>query len=101
VRYVKRQDLADVVEAEGRETVKVFNLDRREAMAKGYVSTLNRIKAVVDAALNEAQPDAADLVAKMRETDDHGLLAWCLKGSGRDDYPFADLRERYPCRVSF
>jgi uncharacterized protein (TIGR02646 family) len=82
--------------AKGEETVKRLHLDRREAMANGYKRTWRRIKGVVDEALNEEHPDAETLIAKLRNADDHGLLAWCFHGSGRNDYPFSELREKHP-----
>jgi uncharacterized protein (TIGR02646 family) len=88
--------VANAYSPKGQEIVTVLNLDRREAMANGYKRTWRRIKGVVDAALNEVHPVADTLIAKLREADDHGLLAWCLNGSGRNDHPFAELRQRYP-----
>ena len=94
---VPRFDLAaNDYSAKGRETVRVLNLDRREAMAKGYKRTLRRIAGVCDEALNDAHPDPAALMFRLREADDHGLLAWCFKGSGANDYPFSELRAKHP-----
>ena len=79
----------------GVETVKLLQLDQREAMASGYKKTLCRLSRVVNAGLGQANPDAATLIAELRDADDHGLLTWCFHGSGRNEVPFRDLRERH------
>lgn len=94
---IARFDLAaNDYSTKGQKTVEILKLDRREAMANGYKRTWRRIRDVVDAALNEGSPPRDVLIEKLRETDDHGLLAWCFGGSGKNDYPFTELREKLP-----
>jgi hypothetical protein len=79
----------------GVETVKLLQLDQREAMASGYKKTLRRLSRTVEEMLGQVDPDAAALIATLRDADDHGLLTWCFHGSGRNEVPFRDLRERH------
>ena len=80
----------------GVETVKLLQLDQREAMASGYKKTLRRLSRVVEEMLGQVDPDAAALIATLRDADDHGLLTWCFHGSGRNEAPFRDLCGRRP-----
>lgn len=80
----------------GVETVKLLQLDQREAMASGYKKTLRRLSRVVEEVLRQVDPDATALIAALSDADDHGLLTWCFHGSGRNEAPFRDLRERHP-----
>lgn len=91
--------LANDWSAKGASTVEVLRLDRREAMATGYVSTYRRLVGILQAALAmlaEGVMTAPVLLAALQEADDHGLLAWCFIGAGRGFAPFSDLRELYP-----
>ncbi|MBE2238458.1 MAG: hypothetical protein IAE81_11760 [Caldilineaceae bacterium] len=79
----------------GETTVKLLQLDRREALAAGYRRTYLRLSALVTRYL--AAPDGGtDLPAQLFAHDDHGLLGWCLNGAGQTISPFADLRQQHP-----
>lgn len=93
---VGRYELAaNAFSEKGMKTVEVFQLDGREAVSEGYRRTFKRLRKMLEDALEqEAPPD--DLCARMREEDDHGLLGWCLLGTGQNMPPFKDLRERHP-----
>ena len=94
---VPRYDTAVGAEnAKGVETVKVLQLDRREALNDGYLRSWRRLAATAEAALPQTPPDAGALAAALRQADDHGLLGWCFTGTGRDVAPFATLRIRHP-----
>lgn len=80
----------------GAETVKVLQLDRREALNDGYLKTWRRLAATVEAALSQAPPDAGALATALGQADDHGLLGWCFTGTGRNVAPFATLRTGHP-----
>lgn len=83
----------------GAATVGLLQLDRREAMANGYLLTFRRLAAVVRTALPqlaEGSMTAPELMRDLQEADDHGLLAWCLYGSGQVVSPFSDLHHQYP-----
>ncbi len=80
----------------GTETVKLLQLDRREALAAGYRKTFRRLVRVVEEWLGQPNPTADDLIANLRETDDHGLLGWCFQGSGQNEPPFRNLRTDHP-----
>lgn len=79
----------------GTETVQVLQLDRREALAAGHQKTFRRLSNVVEKALSPPQPSADELIAALREADDHGLLGWCFLGSGQNQPPFVDLRTKH------
>lgn len=85
--------------AKGTTSVEVLRLDRREAMAAGYANTYRRLVGILQASqakLAEGTMTAPALLAELQEADDHGLLAWCFNGAGRDFAPFVDLRELCP-----
>ena len=80
----------------GRATVSVLELDRREAMARGYQRTFRRLKRSVEEILGQPNPNAAALFAELYEDDEYGLLGWCFDGLGSGVYPFVDLQARHP-----
>lgn len=78
-------------------TVRLLQLDRREAMTEGYRRTYRRLADRVREAL--ALPgaiDAAQLVSDLLRSDDHGLMGWCFGPIGSKLRPFADLHRRAP-----
>ena len=80
----------------GLKTVEVLQLDRREALNAGYQKTWRRLQGRLEAAVQEVTPDPAVLANALRETDDHGLLGWCISGTGRDVAPFGKFRQKHP-----
>lgn len=85
--------------AKGTATVDTLQLDRREAMAKGYLLTYRRLAEVIRTALPKLTDDsmsAAALCVALKEADEHGLLPWCLTGNGLTLSPFSDLHDTYP-----
>lgn len=80
----------------GEKTVEVLQLDRREALAKGYQKSFRRICSKIEEILPHAAPDAAALVHALTEADDHGLLGWCFRGLGVNANPLVALRQRHP-----
>lgn len=81
--------------SKGTKTVEVLHLDRREALAESYQKTYRRLKSLVDAALQQTSLAAAALANALCEADDHGLLGWCFRGTGQNESPFRDLREKH------
>jgi 5-methylcytosine-specific restriction endonuclease McrA len=79
----------------GLMTVKILQLDRREAMAAGYRRTLRRILTVIERHVAN-QELAATLPSALEEADDHGLLSWCVFGTGKDLAPIRALRDLRP-----
>ncbi len=93
---VSRFDLAtNQFFAKGESTVNVLQLDTREALAAGYKKTFNRLAKTVATFLCTSG-DSAELIAKLREEDDHGLLGWIFAGTGKHVAPFAQLHQSYP-----
>ena len=85
--------------ARGAKTVEVQQLDRREGMASGYLRTFRRLCGIVQGSLSHEAGGcviATSLLAELRDADDHGLLAWCLRGAGQSFGPFDILRTQYP-----
>lgn len=80
----------------GQATVQVLDLDRREALARGYQRSFRRMTRKVEEALAQQTPDALALLHELEEADDHGLLGWCFDGLGSRVSPFSDLKDRYP-----
>jgi len=83
-------------DAKGEATVEVLELDRREALASGYLKTYRRLQDVVSSVLEGPAPGAADLICRLIEDDDHGLLGWCFRGAGQNESPFRELRVSHP-----
>lgn len=78
-------------------TVRLLQLDRREAMTEGYRRTYRRLSECIRRAL--AVPgaiDAIQLVSDLLQSDDHGLMGWCFGPVGSKFQPFADLLLRDP-----
>ena len=85
--------------AKGLTTVAVLRLDRREAMAAGYVSTFRRLTGVLQASMVSVAEGATTvpvLLAALQEADDHGLLPWIFSGAGQAFAPFSELRQHCP-----
>ena len=81
----------------GVATVEVLQLDRREALSAVYLKTFRRLSSVLTRYLNaDAGVNVANLLASLREADDHGILGWCLHGDGCKVSPFSEFRARYP-----
>ena len=83
----------------GAKTVEVLQLDRREALAAGYVNTYRRLSDIVRvslASLVAGAMTAQALLAALQDADDHGLLPWCFGGTGRTFAPFSDLHQQSP-----
>lgn len=80
----------------GTETVRLLQLDRREALNDGYLKTWRRLTATVESALGQVQLDANTLATALEQADDHGLLGWCFSGTGQKVAPFSTLRAQHP-----
>jgi uncharacterized protein (TIGR02646 family) len=83
----------------GATTVAVLRLDRREAMAAGYLTTYRRLTDVLRASLASlanGSLTASMLCTALRDADDHGLLPWCFDGAGQTFSPFSELHQQYP-----
>lgn len=77
--------------AKGIATVDVLKLDRREALAVGYLKTVRHLSHIVKRALLVGAIDAATLTSELLSADDHGLLPWCFSDRGGAISPFKDL----------
>jgi len=80
----------------GLKTVEILQLDRREALSAGYTRTFNRLSSLIARALIEGVPRVSELIPSLQEADDHGLLGWCLLGTGQNISPFSDFRKEHP-----
>jgi uncharacterized protein (TIGR02646 family) len=79
----------------GLKTVEVLQLDRREALNASYRKTWRRLQIRLEAAIQDARPDPLNLAKALREADDHGLLGWCIAGTGRNVAPLSTLRQMH------
>jgi uncharacterized protein (TIGR02646 family) len=93
-----RYDLASASPSpRGVSTVKLLQLDRREAMTEGYRRTFRRLaNCLRDAMATGGAIETARLVSELLRLDDHGLLGWCFGPIGGTFHPFVDLRLRNP-----
>lgn len=78
----------------GVETVRVLELDRREALAEGYKKSCKRLKSLLQRHLDQGSLSA--LPQALVDEDDHGLLGWFLKAAGQEELPFKVLRDNHP-----
>jgi uncharacterized protein (TIGR02646 family) len=93
-----RYDIASASpSARGVVTVKLLQLDRREAVTEGYRRTHRRLVACVHQALAVAGAiNAAQLASDLLHADDHGLMGWCFGPIGAKSHPFVELQLRDP-----
>jgi len=82
--------------ARGMKTVEVLQLDRREALNASYQKTWRRLRNRLEAAIQDAAPDPDILATALCEADDHGLLGWCITGTGRNVAPLSTFRQQHP-----
>ncbi len=82
--------------AKGQQTVIVLQLDRREALAAGYVQTYRKLRTVINRFLQAPIQTVDDLINDLLHEDGHGLLGWCFKGAGQNEAAFSQLRTLHP-----
>ena len=82
--------------AKGRQTVITLQLDRREALAAGYVQTYRKLCIVINKFLQEPTQTADELIDELLHEDERGLLGWCFKGDGQNEAPFLQLKMQHP-----
>ena len=82
--------------AKGQRTVATLQLDRREALAAGYVTTYKRLCTVINSFLRAQNQVIDDLITELIQEDERGLLGWCFKGAGQNEAPFCQLRDQHP-----
>lgn len=80
----------------GQRTVCALQLDRREALAAGYVLTYQKLCAVINRFLNTPKGAAIDVIKEIIQEDERGLLGWCFKGAGQNEAPFLLLKRQHP-----
>ncbi len=81
----------------GEETVKVFQLDQREALAAGYIKTYCRLLEIIRRFMEISDSPPDTLINNLIEHDDHGLLGWFFKGLGKTTEPvLIQLQEDCP-----
>lgn len=76
--------------AKGEATVKVLQLNAREHLAKGYKISYLRLEKIVRTCIAET-----NVIQKLIEADDHGLLGWCFSPTGRRAAPFSMLTDMH------
>ncbi|MBE7158551.1 MAG: hypothetical protein INR62_09000 [Rhodospirillales bacterium] len=80
----------------GEKTVEVLQLDKREALAAGYLKTWRRLSEAVQEALGQIEPNPEVLITKLQAADDHHLLSWCFGDRGSACEPLSTLRRQHP-----
>lgn len=79
----------------GIETSNLLQLDRREALAAGYVKTYRQLTGVIANFLN-APTSSDQLVNALLDADEHGLVGWLFKGKGQTEPMPTRLRDDHP-----
>ena len=76
-------------------TVKILQLDRREALSTGYLRSYRRIVELLSG-LSSLPQTAEELISRLQLADEHGLLFWGFHGNGRNDRPFRNFKATRP-----
>lgn len=79
----------------GTQTSNLLQLDRREALAAGYMKTYRQLTRVVEDFLN-APTSSEQLVSDLLQADEHGLVGWLFKGKGQTEPLPTRLRRHHP-----
>lgn len=82
--------------SKGQQTVSTLQLDRREALAAGYLHTYKKLCLVTNKFLHTPTQTPDDLIAELLHEDERGLLGWCFKGAGQNEAPFRQLKTQHP-----
>jgi len=82
--------------AKGLKTVKILQLDHREALAVGYKRTFRKLSSLVIKFLDNMTSDVSSFTLSLLDADEHGLLGWCFSGTGQYVEPFKIIRENHP-----
>ena len=91
----------------GQKTVDTLQMDRREALAAGYVHSYKKLCIAINNFFLHTPSQIADqLIADLLKEDEHGLLGWCFKGTGQNEAPFSQLKNQHPavwraCCIAF
>ena len=80
----------------GQKTVDTLQLDRREALAAGYVHGYKKLCIAINNFLRAPAQTADQLIAELLQEDERGLLGWCFKGTGQNETPFSKLKNQHP-----
>lgn len=80
----------------GLHTVSTLQLDRREALAAGYMQTYRKLCIVINRFLQTPIQTDDDLIAELLQEDGHGLLGWCFKGTSQNESVIHQLKIQYP-----
>ncbi|HNY38970.1 MAG TPA: hypothetical protein PKJ41_01185 [Bryobacteraceae bacterium] len=87
-------DLADYSPM-GVQTIRVLRLDR-EHLEGQHRKTYRRLCRVLEDFGQNAGGGARGLAKALQGADDHGLLGWWIGGSGAEDDPLAEFKNRAP-----
>lgn len=79
----------------GEQTVNILQLDRREALQRGYQMAHHRIKGAIQEYLASPRDEPAQAVFRnsLRNVSAHGLFGWILSRSTESLAPFNELRQ--------
>ena len=80
----------------GQHTVRLLQLDQREALAEEYRKTFRRLRKVIEQAIENPPMTVQTLWDELCAQDDHGLLGWFFDGIGTMFEPFAQFIAQYP-----
>ncbi len=80
----------------GEQTVITLQLDQREALAAGYKKTFKNLSEEIRHFLDNPDNSIDELIAKLQEKDEHGLLGWIFLGTGSFVNPFNELQSTNP-----
>jgi hypothetical protein len=78
----------------GEATVRMFRLDRREALSIGYKKSFRVLNKILSNAL-DAQNNIR-IVDEIIEHDEYGLFGWVTTSNIQNESPFAEFKAQYP-----
>ena len=84
----------DDYDARGAATTDLLQLDRREAVAAGYLASFRTLTAKIQHFLNQPFP-TDEFIAELIKADEHGLLGWFFKGNGQNEVLMQQLRDQH------
>lgn len=82
--------------AKGEKTVETLQLDRREAVAVGYLKTFRNLSKRISTYLQTPTISTQLLISELIDHDEHALLGWFFKGNGQFEQDLSSLKIQFP-----
>lgn len=87
---------ANAPSSKGVKTVQILKLDQREGLEEGHKKTCRRLKKTVQKLLSNPNMPMAEFIEELQDADEQELLGWCFIGTGQDETPFKEFKQKHP-----